>query len=135
MGEYCLRRLLLFIRWIAALLQNSFHEHAELGANALFHGSIDRDVLADTVHQFAGNAKQGRLTEHFAALSSTSSIVESQLILRHAKIIAAFVGLAHGSSCLHVAPDLRRANWLCYLHRPLNTTGLEQQLPSELRAC
>jgi hypothetical protein len=94
--QHRLRRLLLLVRRVAVLAQDALDEHAELGANVLAQGPVDGHVGAHGLDELARDAAQGRVAEHgHGAVVRLEGVVEGELVLREAELLAARVGLAH----------------------------------------
>src|SRR5271166_3624506 len=97
---------LLLVWRIPVLSQQPPHDGAHLGAGALFHGPVDGDVVPHGLDQLTGDSAEGFITQDFdGAVVDFQGIVEGQLVVGQAKVLAPLMGLPHLSGQLDQLRD------------------------------
>jgi hypothetical protein len=64
---------LLPVGWVAVLAEDALYQDAELGADVLPQGPVDRHVVPHRLHQLARDRAEGSSPRTFTALSFVSS--------------------------------------------------------------
>src|ERR1700735_1514658 len=98
----CLCCFLLFVGWVTVLAEDALDHCAELGANALLCGPVNRHVSTNGIHEFASNLFQRVVTENFnSAVVHFERVVERQFFVAEAQILTALIGFPHVPSEVH----------------------------------
>ncbi len=87
---------LLLVRRIAVLSQDALDHCPHLGPDALFHGPINRGVLADRVQQFQRDLLQCFIAKNLnGTVIRFERIVKCQFFLAQAQLFAPLMSHAH----------------------------------------
>jgi hypothetical protein len=86
----------LLVRWVAVAAEGAADETAQVSADLLAAGPVDRGVLTDGLGDLAGDDPELIVAEDVdGALVGAEGIVEGDLILGETETVAARMGLLH----------------------------------------
>ena len=90
--------MLLFVGRVAVAGEDALDQPAQVGPHALSHGPVDGDGVAHRLQQLPGDGPQGLVAQHgHGAVVGLQGVVEGQLLLGQAQVVAPGGGLPHVS--------------------------------------